>query len=135
MTYTAHDPRPLYDAIIARLIAQTTRPIGDAGEPTSTATPYAIVYSLSDAPGEGPLNDPTQVLDDAFQVTSVGVSRQQAQWMQQKVRAALLGWTPTISGVGTFPVQPLSSSGVDRDTAISPPVYFTTDRFTARLSG
>ena len=135
MTYTAHDPRPLYDALVARLETATTRPIGDGEEPDDTTEPYAIVYSLSDEPPEGPLDDPTEVVGDAFQVTCVGSSRRQAQWMQQKVRAALLGWTPTVAGVGTFPIQPLTGSGVDRDTAVSPPVFFTTDRFIARLSG
>lgn len=135
MTYTAHDPRLLYDALIARLIAQTLRPIGDAAEPTSTALPYAIVYPLTDEPHDGPLNDPTQVTDDAFQVTAVGGSRRQAQWMQQAVREALLGWTPTVTGFGTYPVQLLTGSGLERNTAVEPPVFFTTDRFTARLSG
>jgi hypothetical protein len=135
VTYTAHDPRLLYDAIVSRLGTSTGRPIGDAGEPSDTSTPYAIVYPLIDEPHDGPLDDPTQVVDDAFQVTCVGVSRQQAQWMQKQVRDALLGWTPTVSGFGTFPVQLLSGSGTSRDTEVSPPLHFTSDRFTARLSG
>lgn len=135
MTYTAHDPRLLYDDLIDHLETSTGRPIGDAGEPSDTSTPYAIVYPLTDEPHEGPLNDPTQVVDDAFQVTCVGVSRREAQWMQKEVRDALLGWTPTVAGFGTFPVHLLSGSGVARDTAVSPPLFITSDRFTARLSG
>lgn len=135
MTYTAHDPRVLYDALIARLETETARPIGDAEAPADTTEPYAFVSPLIDEPSEGPLNDPTQVVDDAFQVTCVGESRRQAQWMQQKVRAALLGWIPTVAGVGTFPVQLLSGSGVTQDSSVEPPVFISTDRFTARLSG
>jgi hypothetical protein len=55
--------------------------------------------------------------------------------MQKEVRDALLGWVPAVAGFGTFPVQPLSGSGVTQDASVQPPVFITTDRFTARLSG
>lgn len=134
MTYTVHDPRLLFDAVIARLETQTSKPIGDSQAPSDTSTPYAVVYPLTDEPGEGPLDDPHQVANPAFQVTCVGDTREQAQWMQKEVRDALLGWSPTVAGFGTFPVHLLEGSGVLRNDAVQPPDFSSSDRFWVRLS-
>lgn len=135
MTYTAPDPRPLYNAIIARLVAQTGRPIGDAEAPDPASLPYAVVYPMIDELPHPSVSDPLQTVDDAFQVTCVGSNRESAQVMQRLVRAALLGWTPSIEDRSTYPIQPLSMSGVERDDNAQPPVFFSTDRFFARISG
>jgi hypothetical protein len=135
VTYTAHNPRLLYNAISARLASETGRSIGDAVAPEGADKPYAVVYPLTDGLGEGPLSDPHQVIDQVFQVSCVGHSMDSAQVLQHAVRSAILGWTPTVSGFGTFPIHLDSGSGVLRDDDVRPPVYFTSDRFTARLSG
>lgn len=133
MVYTAHDPRLLYNAIATRLASETSRAIGDAQAPDGTL-PYAIVYPLTDNPGEGPLSDPHQVANQVFQVTCVGANMDSAQVLQKNVRAALLGWAPTVAGFGTFPVHLLDGSGVLRDDNVQPPLFTTADRFVARVS-
>jgi hypothetical protein len=139
VTYTTHDTQMLYDAVIEHLATATGRQIGDGEAPKvdgQIATlPYAVVYALEDEPPEPALSDQTLTIHDAFQVTSVGASAEQARWMQIKVRAALIGWTPDIEGVGTFPIQWLSGGSVLRSDDVQPPLYSAIDRFVARLSG
>lgn len=133
MAYTAYDPRLQTNAIIARLEDQTTRPVGDAQAPADTTRPYTVVYSLDDDPGEASQTDPHMVANPAFQVTSVGDTRDQAQWMQKQARDALLGWVPIVTGYRSGPVEGLLSGRIQRDPDIEPPLFSAVDRFTFRI--
>jgi hypothetical protein len=62
-----------------------------------------------------------------FQVTAVGADMEEAQWMQHKVRQALLGFTPTVTGWATGPISAEQPRGVTRDD--DGPVFITTDDF------
>lgn len=135
MAFTALDPRTFYDAIESRLTSETGMNIGVVEEPTVTldsnsklTDPYAILYPLSENPF-GPLSDSSESAEWRWQVTCVGRDRIQAQWMQQKVRAALLGWTPTVSGLDTHAVLLLDGSGIERDRDFTPHRFYSTDRF------
>lgn len=133
MAYTAHDPRLLTNAVSTQVASVTGRPVGDAEAPTGTL-PYSVLYPLTDSPGEGALDDPHQVANEVFQVTCVGASMDSVQVLQKNVRTALLGWSPTVAGFGTFPIHLLDGSGVTRDDDVQPPVFVSTDRFVARVS-
>lgn len=135
MAFTALDPRIFYNAIVTRLTSETGKSIGEAEEPTVTldsnsriTDPYGILYPLSENPF-GPLSDSSESAEWRFQVTCVGRDMDQAQWMQQKVRAALLGWTPTVSGLATHAVLLLDGSGIERDTDFNPYRFYSSDRF------
>ena len=134
MTYTAHDPRLFYAPIVAQLAAATGKAIGEAAAPADVTTPYAVVYPLPDLGGEGPLTDPHQVVVWGFQVTGVGRTMEEATWMQHKIRAALLGWAPTVAGLGTTPIHLDSGSGILRDADVAPPLFYSTDRFAVHTS-
>lgn len=133
MTYTVHDNADLAAALITRLVSETARQVGDAEAPDTPVTPYCVVYPLPDLASEGPLPDPTEQVASQIQVTCVGSDRDEAQWMQSKVREALLGWTPTIPGVGTFPMDLAQGSGVTRNPEHKT-LFYTTDRFRADQS-
>jgi hypothetical protein len=130
MTYTAHNPRLFYDAVIARLVADTGRPVGEAVAPAG-GLPYAVVYPMPDARHDGSLADPHQVAVYTFQLTAVGQTMEQAQWMQHKGRVSLLGWIPTVAGIGSTPVQldDPGGGGVTRDDDVSPPQFYAVDRY------
>lgn len=134
MTYTAHDTEAIYDAILAHLISETGRDIGDAKRPDDSTTPYAVLYPGPAVNLEGGLNNPTQVRDGEFTVTSVGRDRSEATWMQTKVKEALLGWTPTIAGVGAYPIQLSYDAEVRRDPDPQKTLFFAPDRFVAGIS-
>lgn len=88
--------RPVTDALAAFLATQTGKPVGKATVPLSAAgtpvePPYAIVYPLAGGATWGPDYDgPNEGADLPYQVTSVGLREDQAQWMADKVRDALL---------------------------------------------
>lgn len=134
MTYTAHDPRLLADALAARLTSETGRPIGEAEAPSDTTTPYAVLYMLPDGQQTGALTDRTQIVWARFQVTCVGADPDEAQWMQQKARAALLGWAPTVTGENPTAVTLDRGAGITRDDDLQPPQFYTTDRFASLLT-
>lgn len=129
MAYTVHDPQAFYAAIVTRIGTSTGKTVGLVEAPTNNVYPYAVVYPLVDESSEGSLANPTQVVTWAFQVTSVSNGAAGAQWMQQKVRAALHGHIPTVSGLGTTPIELVDGSAITRDDSLSPPLFYAIDRF------
>lgn len=129
MAYTVHDPQAFYAAIVTRIGTSTGKTVGLVEAPASNVYPYAVVYPLVDESSEGSLVNPTQAVTWAWQVTSVSNGAAGAQWMQQKVRAALHGFTPTVSGLGTTPIELVDGSAITRDDSLSPPLFYAIDRF------
>lgn len=92
------DLLPIVSALVSFLAAQTGKPVGHASAPLvngqPAAPPYAIVYSLGGGDTWGPfLAGPDEGAQLPFQVTSVGLRADQATWMADKVRRALLART------------------------------------------
>ncbi|MFF7586754.1 hypothetical protein ACFZCK_04575 [Kitasatospora purpeofusca] len=99
-------------ALQAALVTGTGRSCGygvvpAAGAlPTGAAFPYSVLYPLggtSDGPPFGDADADARLL---YQVTSIGQSAEQAEWMGDKVRSTLLGRT----GAGAFAV-PITAVG------------------------
>jgi hypothetical protein len=125
MTYTIWETRPLYVAVTTRL-ETTCKLVGQAISP-GVAPPYMVLYPSSDAGTEGSLADPHRIVIQTFQVTCVGDSMMEAQWMQHKARGVLIGHRPSVSGWKTESITLDFGSGVFRDP--DGPVFYTTDRF------
>ena len=122
MTYTAHNPQTFYAAVVSRLSSQTGKNVGRAEAPSDVTLPYAVVYPLDEAADldvNGTLGDPHDTTVFEWQVTSVGGTAEQAEWMQQKVRSALVGWAPTVSGVSSGKVEKSGGGGRGGTTASS----------------
>jgi len=129
MAYTVHDPEAFFAAIVARLISSTGKPIGLAEAPADTTYPYAVVYPLRDESSEGSLEDPTEMVVWAWQVTCVSDGPGGAQVMQRLARIALNGHIPVVAGVGTTPIEMPDGSGILPDNAARPTLFYSTDRF------
>lgn len=127
MTHTIHKPRPLYDAISTRIATGTGKPCGDAVRPPGASPPYSVIHPLPDIETYGTLTDPTQISHQLFQVTCVGKTMDEAQELQSDVRAALLGFAPTVAGRSPNRIELDLGSGVRRDD--DGPVFYTTDRY------
>lgn len=135
MSYTAHNPSTVYTAVVAKLVTATGKKIGRAEAPADTTLPYAVVYPLDDTAdldAAGSLADPHITTVYEFQVTSVGGTAEQAEWMQHKARTALVGWQPdTITGGPSFGlVEKSGGQGTRRDDGTQPAKFFAVDRFT-----
>lgn len=129
MSYTANDPKSVREAIVTRLSSSTGKSIGEANAPSSVTTPYGVFYPLPDQDSDGSLTDPDSDVWWEFQVTGIGADLDEAQWMQNKIREAMLGWTPTVSGLSLSPVELTQGSGVLRDDDVKEPLFYSTDRF------
>jgi hypothetical protein len=123
MTMTVWETRPLYAAITAQL-ETTTKAVGQAISPGGE-TPYMVLFPLPDESHGGSLTDPHQFVTQLFQVTCVGKTMEEAEWMQHEARTALVGFTPAVDDA--TPIELDLGSGVRRDD--DGPVFFTTDRF------
>lgn len=129
---TVHEPRPIHAAIIARLETQTSKKVGKGKSPGG-ATPYAVVYPLPDRETFGSISDPWQVARQMFQLTYVGGDMDEAQWMQEKCRAALLGWRPQVAGWDVGPVE-MDTTNLTGGTDFDGPVFTLVDRFSVYVS-
>lgn len=90
------DRRPVTEALVAFLAAQTGKPVGRATAPlaadgTPAAPPFAIVYPLPGGDTWGPTYDgPDEGAALPYQVTAVGLRADQAEWLADKVRQAMV---------------------------------------------
>lgn len=91
-------PRREVTRVLASTLAtSTTRPFAvadvppaDAGKLTPTP-PYGIVYPINDGGFLGGLGAPENCAEFAFQITSVGATSDQCEWLSDRVRNVLLG--------------------------------------------
>lgn len=132
------------DALIAALEA-TSIAIGDANDRTvdgdliggwqgppgeSEFRPYAIVYPLPGGTFDGTLADPDDDADLLYQITCVGGTRQQCEWVADQIHDVLTDpGTVTVPGRSVVRVVPDMAGGVRRDDTVRPPVFIATPRF------
>lgn len=114
------------DAVIAALEGAGLT-VGDAVAPDA-APPYAVVYSVSAGGWSGTLAEPYEDAALVFQVTCVGATREQAEWVADKAIATLLGGL-SVSGRFIANVAIDLSGGVLRDDQRTPPLFYSTPRF------
>ncbi len=88
---TVPDRQLVTSALLTMLAAGTGKPVGDHKAPLATAPPYSVLYSI---PGGGfwgaALVGPDADADFVYQVDSVGLKRNQAEWLADRVRRSVL---------------------------------------------
>ncbi len=128
---TVLDRRPVTTALVGWLATATGKPCGDHRLPTNLPAapttpgkkpdPYSIVYALDGGGYWGPgLVAPDQAADWLYQVTSVGYSPAQVQWLADAVKRTLLARSasgafqvafPAVTGVVIADRMPPEGSG------------------------
>lgn len=140
------------NAVIDLLARGTGKLVGDAkapplppGMPERDFWPYCIVYSIPGGSSSGSLADPFEDSGLVYQVTSVGRTRQQAEWMADRVRNVWLSRTtrgtfqvPLVSpqgwtAAGRIP-QDGSGGGVDREGEPPNEVFSVPDRYILQVT-
>lgn len=127
------DTRVFTDAILAKLRANSqSLEVGDAVAPESPspAFPYAVLYpTISPEITEdgGTLRDPNAHRILEYQITSVGLTREQAQWCADRMREALFA-TPLVVA-GSFPwfIEFSALGEVERDDDLEPPLWYANE--------
>lgn len=115
------------DAVIAALKA-TDLVVGDAIAPEDAVPPYAVVYLIAGGGLGGTLGDPNADATLTYQVTCVGRSRQQAEWVGDKA-LELLSRQVLVPNRRVLNVRLHIPPGVQRDDQVSPPVFWSTPQF------
>lgn len=114
------------DAVIARLQALGLM-VGDAEAPAGSPQKYAVVYPIAGGSSSGVLGAPDDNAELVVQVTCVGVSREQAEWVQDKAMGLLTGFSVTGRKIARVDVE--NYGGVVRDDDKSPPLFYSFPRF------
>ncbi|MFD4394361.1 hypothetical protein [Kitasatospora sp. NPDC058478] len=83
-----------------------------ADKPTGTTIPYSVLYPLGGTSSGPPFGDQAGDGRLLYQVTSVATTGEQAEWMADKVRAAVLG---TKGGSFVTPILPAGHTVVGRE--------------------
>ena len=129
------------DAVVAALDAVTGIEVGDgvapaaggwAGTPgESTFAGYVIVYPLGSTL-DGPLAAPDADAELTWQLTCVGATRQQCEWVVDAALGALVGAALTVTGRATVDRIRLvdGTGGTRRDDTTQPPVFIATPHVT-----
>lgn len=121
---TVHETRPLYAAITTQL-ETTGKQVGQATASELNDPPYMVLFPLPDGQNDASLSDSHASAWQLFQVTCVGDTMEEAEWMQHESRLALADFTPAV--LGATRVELDLGSGVRRDD--DGVRFFTTDRF------
>ena len=114
------------DAVIAALVAEGVT-VGDCTAPDA-APPYVIVYPIAGGSTTGTLAAPDEDAVFVYQVTCVGVSRRQAEWLEDRA-LHLLTTTFWVPGRKIVRVSLDMHGGVQCDNQVTPPVFWSVPRF------
>jgi hypothetical protein len=117
-------------AVIAKLAAAGLD-VGDGVAPGGDTPPekYVVVYPLPGGSREGTLAGPWDDAELVYQLTCVGITRLQAEWVRDKAEAAMLTGL-TVTGRNIALVRPdEGDSGTYRDDTQTPPLYYATPRY------
>lgn len=133
------DARVVIDAALAA--ARATHPpttpgvqrVGDSAPPDDLTLPYAILYVVPGGALYGSLAQPEEMLELVVQITSVGDTRQAADWLRMRLRNAFLGrdangtHTTALAGTG----WKIADRQLDGDGGITPEgaVHTAVDRY------
>ena len=135
MALTVPSGREHVAAIIATLEAAGLT-VGDAsGKNPATgelyARPYVVVYGDLGAL-DGPMGDRFADLSQTVTLHGVGDGPEQAQWVGDKARVALLSDAVTVAGRATLYVAPITGATqpVQRDDDVQPPLFYAVDQYT-----
>jgi hypothetical protein len=107
--------------------------VGDAKAPAGyeqlleAGKGYVVLYPIAGGRRSGTLEEPDRDGELIYQVTCVGVSRDQAEWLADQVLGLLQG--VEVQGYSVPRVALESDPGVRRNDEVSPPVYEATPRF------
>lgn len=112
--------RTYTDALITALEA-TGLTVGDA-DADGLDPPFCVLYPRPEGRFSGTLGDTTKFAEKVDQATCVGATREQSQWVADKVLGTLNGLS--IPGRFVCRVHP-DVPGTFRDDDVTPPLYST----------
>jgi len=114
-------------AVLALVDSVPNVTVYDGTVPDHPSLPYVVVRTDSGTWTRTALTAASDQITMDVYATSVGESRDQAQWVSEKVMSALLDVRPTIVGRTCAPIESIQSQPVQRDDDVSPPLCYVVD--------
>jgi len=104
---------------------------GWQGTPGSSKfLPYRIVYPIPGGLFDGTLGCPSDDASLTWQVTCVGATREQCEWVVDETHASLVEQPLTVAGRFIDRVwSDMAGGGARRDDEVQPPVFIATPRY------
>lgn len=125
------------DAVIAALVAggllvgDGTAPQDGGRQEDGSFVQYVVVYRIPGGSRSGNLDDPYGDAEFIYQVTCVGSSRRQAEWLADKAEVLLAGVTVTGRQIS---VAPHGNPGEAREDDVTPSIFYMTPRYRLRTT-
>ncbi|WP_406260390.1 hypothetical protein OIA45_19615 [Streptomyces chartreusis] len=119
------DRAPVSKALQHLIVKATGRPCGLGALPLVNGkpaeVPYTVLYPLGGPVGGAPLTDASEDAELVYQLTSVASRTDQAEWMADRGRRAVLGRAPSgrwlcpleVPGVGVWGRELEGDAGTD----------------------
>lgn len=123
----------VFDALVAAGIA-----MGDGIKPANAGPgqgtggafkPYGVLFPLPGGVASGPLDAPEEDFESLLQVTCIGESRYQAEWVADKVRAVMINTQFAIDGRSFVRARTDMEGGIQRDDDVQPPQFYKPERY------
>ena len=127
------DPRTHTDGIIVHLAAELPGWVAIGRAEVPGIIPHVIVYPVTGGNTDGSIGDPDVDLVFPFRLTCVSLNSEQAQWLQNAARSAMLSQEVAVSGRSTYRLWVESPSGLMRDDTLGEQAggvrFYTSDLF------
>lgn len=126
-----HVGRDLTDQVISELESAGLT-VGRAEAPASVPanTGYVIVYPITGGSFDGDIYDPHGEARADYQLTSVGTSAEQCEWVADKARETMIDASLTLTDRAVIWIDATFLGGVLRDDDVQPPLFYSPDRYT-----
>jgi hypothetical protein len=121
------------DAVIARLeeldllVGDAKKPEGAGDQDDGSFVKYAVVYPIAGGTSSGTLGDLHGDAELIYQVTCVGKSREQAQWVADAALGLLDGLSVPERHIPFIALD--IPPGIERDDKQTPPLFIAAPRF------
>lgn len=122
--------RELVAAVLARL--RSDPQLADVvflGDVTGRPDRYVVVYTDQGHRTRDRIGGPSTAVNMTVTVHSCGSTVDQAQWVADRVFGLLLDWVPDLGGRTSWPTSHEVSQPAQKDSDVSPPVFYTVDVF------
>lgn len=136
--------RRITNAVLLELSNELTVPVGDADKPAaggyqgewgqSEFVPYVVLTPSGGSQGTGPQSDSQSDIVFGYEITGIGISRDQCEWMLDEARIAIFGLRRADIDMGDSTTRRVrnvivsSYGGLDRTEGPEPHWWIATDQ-------
>ncbi len=130
---SGYSSRLLTDAIVAWLQGDGVT-VGDGEKPAAAGFPYAVVYAFFTTRPTGSIVGEDSDAEAVYRIHSVGSTRQQCQWLADKVNARMRAAALTVAGLKVMRLSDDGRQPGEREDNVQPPIWQARDQYRVFLT-